>query len=201
MAAPLPPAKQKVQLRIAALSRRDEMDPDTARSAATDVCERLASIEELGEHTAIAGYAPIRNEIDAGAYLRLRNESGAKIYFPRVEGDELDFVPVDDFDRLEEGAFGVPEPDGEAAPIDEIDLFLVPGVVYDHEGHRLGFGRGFYDRALTRAVDRRQTPPLLVGVCYQWQLLEGDIPVEDHDVSMDLVVTDEEVVRCADDSA
>lgn len=207
MAEELPSAKNKAELRTAVLKKRDELTSRVAESHSRDLCERLDALSELEAFEVIAGYAPIRNEIDATDYLLRRQEQGARLYFPRVTGPgSLCFAPVDSIDELEPGCFGVPEPQGEPGSVSEIDLFLVPGVAFDKQGRRLGFGRGFYDRALARALSARKrnkkseiAPPVLVGVCYHWQLIEGEIPVEPHDISMDVIATDEETIWCARD--
>ncbi|MFP4599098.1 MAG: 5-formyltetrahydrofolate cyclo-ligase [Persicimonas sp.] len=207
--------KKKAELRTAALTKRDEMTSAVAEEASRALCERLQDVEPLQACSSIAGYAPIRNEIDAGRYLVGRKAAGARLYFPRVSGeDTLEFIEVDSLDELSEGAFGVPEPSGEPAPIDAIEVFLVPGAAFDHQGRRLGFGRGYYDRALGRALaasqksaqqdsERRdaqsQGPrrPLIVGICYDWQLIEGEVPTEPHDISMDVIATNEEAIWCS----
>lgn len=215
--------KKKVELRTAALTKRDEMTSAVAERASRALCERLQDVEPLQACSSIAGYAPIRNEIDAGRYLVGRKAAGARLYFPRVSGeDTLEFIEVDSLDELSEGAFGVPEPSGEPAPIDAIEVFFVPGAAFDHQGRRLGFGRGYYDRALSRALaasparpdsaqpasaqpdsaqqdSQRQGPrrPLLVGICYDWQLIEGEVPTEPHDISMDVIATNEEAIWCS----
>ncbi len=206
MAGQFPSAKNKAELRSAVLQKRDELTTAVARAHSRALCERLTEIERLASLTAIAGYASIRNEIDASGFLARRQREGAELFFPRVDGPgELDFVRVDDLDALVPGAFGVPEPDGAPAALAEIDAFLVPGVAFDRQGRRLGFGRGFYDRALADALETHQhlthlkgaASPLLVGICYQWQLIEGEIPVEPHDIPMDVIATDEQVIYCS----
>ena len=198
MAGELPPAKNKAELRTAVLKQRDELTERDASRGSHAVCTRLAQLDRLDAYQAIAGYASIRNEIDVTEYLRDRQEQGAQLYFPRVSGPaELEFVAVDDLSALEPGAFDVPEPDGPPADIEEIGLFLVPGVAFDRQGRRLGFGRGFYDRALERRLqaDQASGPPLLVGICYHWQLLAGEIPVEPHDIAVDIIATDQELIE------
>ncbi|MCA9312319.1 MAG: hypothetical protein KDA21_13985, partial [Phycisphaerales bacterium] len=84
---------------------------------------------------------------------------------------------------------------GRAIPVDEIDLILVPGLAFDTAGRRLGRGGGVYDRYLARVCDvegRGQVTrgPLLCGVCFEIQVWE-DLPTEDHDVGMDLIITEQ----------
>jgi 5-formyltetrahydrofolate cyclo-ligase len=126
-------------------------------------------------------------------------------------------VRIESLSELVVGTYGVPEPLGEPAPIEEIDLFLVPGVAFDRQGNRLGFGGGYYDRALEevrklndinglrglsegrdRIKQNGASAPLLIGICYQWQLVDGQLPVESHDISVDVIATDEELIYCSD---
>jgi 5-formyltetrahydrofolate cyclo-ligase len=214
MAGQLPSVKNKAELRAAALKKRDDLTTRVAEKRSRALCEHLGALDELEQFRAIAAYAPIRNEIDASDYLTDRQAEGAQLYFPRVRGhNALDFVAVDSLEELSPGAFDVPEPDGEPASLTDIELFFVPGAAFDRQGRRLGFGRGFYDRALARAIRRRvgqsaeqdgvegdppKAAPIFVGICYEWQLIEGQIPVEPHDISMDIIATDAEVVFCSD---
>lgn len=201
----LPSAENKAELRAAVLDKRDELTAEAARAGSLALCERLDGVAPLAGYHAIAGYASIRNEIDLSQYLAARQRAGARLYFPRVTGPgSMVFAPVDGLDELEAGSFGVPEPAGEPAALGDIELFFVPGVAFDRHGRRLGFGRGFYDRALAEAIDQHpdthpadKPTPLLVGICYQWQLLEGDIPVEPHDIAMDVIATDQELIYCS----
>jgi 5-formyltetrahydrofolate cyclo-ligase len=207
----IPSAKNKAELRTAVLHKRDGLTPRVAEARSGAMCERLETLDQLEQFHSLAAYAPIRNEIDPADYLAHRQGQGARLYFPRVRSQvssqpepALDFVAVDSLDELSPGAFDVPEPAGEASPIEEIQLFFVPGAAFDRQGRRVGFGRGYYDRALARAIRSRadheppKSAPWLVGICYAWQLLEGQIPVEPHDVSMDMIATEEEIVFCSD---
>ena len=94
---------------------------------------------------------------------------------------EDDFTP---------GAFGIREPVGEPWPIDGIDLIVVPALAYDRRGNRLGKGGGFYDRFL--ALPSRRGVPC--GLGFDEQLLD-EVPTDDHDHPIDMVVTDKEVLR------
>ena len=102
-----------------------------------------------------------------------------------MEGDDLRLLRYTGPDSLRKGAFGIWEPkaDGEEAVEGAIDLIIVPGVAFDAQGHRLGRGRGFYDRLLS-SLD---TPK--VGICFDFQLVPS-VPVESFDHPMDHVITE-----------
>jgi 5-formyltetrahydrofolate cyclo-ligase len=118
-------------------------------------------------------------------------DSGKKIAFPTVVGEELFFCEVKDLSSLKKGKFGIMEPraTGKALMPEEADVLVVPGVAFDLNGHRIGYGKGYYDKTLHRLEGRGK----LVGLCYDFQLVD-EILAEAHDVKMDLIITEKRVV-------
>jgi len=117
--------------------------------------------------------------------------SNKRIALPRIEGEELMFHWVSSREGLADGRFGVLEPKAEALSAGcEFDLILVPGMAFDRSGGRLGRGRGYYDRFLSRASG------VVAGVCFDKQLI-GKVPIESHDVRMDVILTPSEIFPVA----
>lgn len=113
---------------------------------------------------------------------------GIRWVFPRITGDHLEFVEAESFTV---GPFGIKEPQSSKPPlsIHAIDGFLVPALAFDKTGGRLGRGKGFYDRALAQASG------LKVGVAWHCQLSSTEIPAEIHDIRMDVVITEREILK------
>mgnify|MGYP006309131983 CR=1 FL=1 len=112
----------------------------------------------------------------------------------------MELVPVESLDDLEEGAFGIPEPTGAPTDIVDLEVFLIPGAAFDRRGHRIGMGWGYYDRLLSRRLDANDGhETVFVGICYDCQLYEGTIPVEDHDIPVDAIVTESEIIKVRND--
>ena len=106
-----------------------------------------------------------------------------RIVLPRVEGASMRFYPYRS-ETLAFGAFGILEPQGEEeCPPERIDLIICPGVAFANDGRRLGRGKGYYDRYVSSPAFRA----FRIGVCYAHQITD-DVPVEEHDVRMDLVI-------------
>lgn len=180
--------KEKIRRRLRA--RRDQVEQGEAEAASVAICDHLSRRWSAPRVSHLAGYAALGREIDVRLYLERSLKAGVSIYLPRVTGPgQMEFCEVRDFDELEPGAFGIDEPRGPSVDSEMIEIFLVPGLAFDTKGGRLGFGKGFYDRALPPSGEAK-----LVGVCYQWQLVE-EVPVETHDRSMDAVVTEDGWVR------
>lgn len=112
------------------------------------------------------------------------------ILLPCVDGNDLILKKYQGREKMTAGEqFGIAEPVGEAfTQMDDIDIIVVPGVAFDRQRNRMGRGRGFYDRLLGCLPHAFK-----VGVAFDFQLIEG-IPVEGHDIAMDLIVTESEII-------
>jgi 5-formyltetrahydrofolate cyclo-ligase len=165
---------------------------------------RLLALPELAEVAGrtIAGYVAVQGELDPAAVLDRAGARGCKVALPRVsrEAPRLRFHEVAPGAALAatSGPFGLREPDA-AAPelaIGDLDVVIVPGVAFDAEGRRLGFGGGYYDGALAMARAGAPGRTTLIGLAYDFQIVD-DCPAGAGDVPVDLVVTDARVLRRA----
>jgi 5-formyltetrahydrofolate cyclo-ligase len=135
-------------------------------------------------------YSPLLNEVHTEQVARQCLADGKRLAYPRVRGETLQFVEVATLTTLEPGAFGILEPTGESlVSLAELELLVLPGVGFDLAGNRLGFGKGYYDRALAAA------PPTLqrVGFGYEFQVVE-QLPVAGHDCRLELLVTEQRML-------
>ena len=134
-------------------------------------------------------YYPFRSEIEVTIIIRQALKNKKNIILPRVHNQELKLFYVDNLKKqLERGAHGIMEPTTNLcrpAKISDIDLVIIPGVVFDKNLNRLGYGGGFYDRLL----------PLIpagvkkIALCFDIQVVDS-IPVSEHDIKVDLLITD-----------
>ena len=132
-------------------------------------------------------YHSLPDELSTHAFIEKWHDR-KHFFLPRVNGVNLDILPYNR-STLSLGAFHIEEPEGDdVTDISEIELIVVPGIAYDRHGNRVGRGKGYYDRLLasTRATK--------VGVGYDFQLVD-EIDAEPHDVVMDLIVTEHEIIR------
>ena len=163
------------------MRRRIAENPDS--DPATVVREIAAYLSERPALKVVAVFAALPGEVN----LRTLPMEIERVWvFPKVEGDDLVFHDVRDFDRdLEKGTYGILEPKAELGQIriEEVDIFLCPGLGFDPKGGRIGRGKGFYDRMLKQA----RPDALKLGVCFGYQLVEG-IVMEEHDVRMNGVI-------------
>jgi 5-formyltetrahydrofolate cyclo-ligase len=178
-------------LRRAALARRDALDAGTRAAAAEAIAARpLAFAVRPGD--VVAGYAPIRSEIDPVPLLRRCAEVGALIALPRVlrRAAALAFLAWRPGDPLTRGHFGIGEPSPDAQALDP-DIVFVPLAAFDRAGHRIGYGTGYYDRTLQALRARRAV--LTVGIGFSAQEVDA-VPAAGHDETVDLVLTERDVI-------
>ena len=181
----------KGAVRSELIARRCRLSPDCWRTASIAAQQRLLALESFRQATVVALYAPIQQEIDTTLLFASARAAGKHVLYPQVSDGQLWFRPVTDLQQLVSGAYGIPEPglSGSAVPLEKADLVVVPGVAFDQQGHRIGFGKGYYDRCL-RQRGRHTT---LVGICHDFQLVER-VPVEGHDISMQYIVTERRLI-------
>lgn len=150
------------------------------------ICENLGTYL-LQQKGVWAGYLALPQEPDLTPIYR--QESPIEWVYPRMEAEYLAFYSSQNFIK---GPFGVMEPTetSQKVNLDELAGVLVPGLGFSKEGHRLGKGRGFYDRAL------EDYPGLKIGICFNCQVFEQGLPTEEHDIQVDLLVTEKEIIKC-----
>ncbi|HKY14312.1 MAG TPA: 5-formyltetrahydrofolate cyclo-ligase [Microthrixaceae bacterium] len=151
------------------------------------VCQRIGDSAVFEAAERIGLYRAADGELDPAQLGTTARASGAATWYPVVDGEAMQFRRWDGEGGLRVGAFGIEEPvDGEQIAGVELDLVIVPLVGFDSSGHRLGMGKGYYDRAF--AARPGQDGPLLIGTAFDEQELESIDP-EAHDVALDVIVT------------
>lgn len=187
--------KETIRKRI--LSLRDSQTEEEMRSKSELILKRLFNLPEFKKAKTILFYVAIRSEVRTEQMIKQALKQGERVVVPisDVKERKLILSELKDFDgELELGTFNILEPKKEFfRPVspEEIDLIIVPGVAFDKDGDRIGYGMGFYDNFLKTI--RKDIP--LVGLAYELQIVD-DIPVDDKDVTVDKVVTEKNVIEC-----
>jgi 5-formyltetrahydrofolate cyclo-ligase len=174
------------------LAKRRALLPLDVESLSFRIQQSFMASVEFSMAKTLALYAPIHHEVDTVLVQRQALFLGKRVVFPTVEGVALAFRQINAEADLVAGAFGIRSPGtaSPAVPVDEIDIFIIPGVAFDLAGRRIGYGKGYYDRAL-HPLERCGR---LVGFCYDFQLVDA-IVGEPHDVTMDVIVSETRTVR------
>lgn len=156
-------------------------------SAAEEVFSQLEKTAAFMMADTVLMYHSLPDELSTHRFLKKWHDR-KRFFLPRVNGVNLEILPYEET-RLELGSFQIEEPIGnDTADVDDIELMVIPAVAFDRKGNRLGRGKGFYDRLLANSKATK------IGVGYEFQLLDS-IPVEPHDVTMDMVITQKTIIK------
>lgn len=189
-------ASEKGALRERMLLVRAGLPPAVREAASRAITARLAALPTWKDAGTVALHAALGAEVDTAELARLAHAEGKRIAWPRTasSGPGLAFASCPAAE-LVPGPARALEPPADAPPVSltSIDLLVVPGVAFDTRGGRLGRGRGHYDAALSRI----RPGAVRVGLCFDEQVVER-VPVEPHDVRVDLVVTPSGVLAAGD---
>src|SRR5690606_35197139 len=179
------PEDEKSSLRRLALARRASIDRDLRDAAPLAAARHFCDGVRLAADDVVAGYWPIRDEIDCRPLLEHLLAAGRAVALPGfTAAGGLSFRRWSDGEALHPAGFGTLAPP-ETAPVVQPTVMFVPLLGFDSEGTRLGYGKGHYDRAIASMPER----PLLVGYGFAAQELDG-IPREAHDVPLDIMITE-----------
>lgn len=177
--------------RLRAAARAIGAGTDRARARARAIAF-LAMLDEIRAARRVALYAGAGDEVPAQDLHATLRQAGIEVAFPLVDGEDLLLRRVDRLEDLEHGFRGLLEPRSICPWVgpEEVEVFVVPGVLFDRAGRRLGRGGGHYDRLLARA----RPEAFRVGLCYADRVVP-ELPVEPWDVRVDAVVTEEGIAR------
>ena len=187
-------------LRASLVARRRAVTPGERAHAAQQLARNVDRGLHLKAGWRLAVYASLPSELDTAPLIELAQRRGCQLYLPRIDRPRsargMRFIEMRG--ALRRNRLGIEEPEG-AAMIKArwLDLVFLPLVGFDRHGLRLGTGGGFYDRAFAfRRFRSAWHAPRLIGLGYAFQELERIAPAA-HDVLMDAVITDKEIIRCA----
>ena len=173
----------KRQLRQSIRQQKRAMTEEEILRRSTKLGELFAASEAYQNAKTIYGYLPYNQEVRTVPMLERALLEGKRVAVPKVYGEEMRFIYLDDLSQVAKGYAGIPEPiaDGPVAD-DETALVLMPGLAFDPQGHRVGYGGGFYDKFLAAEPNH----PTL-ALCYDFQVLPS-LETEEHDIPVDYVL-------------
>ena len=173
----------KQQARAMIREKKRAMTEDEIVSAGAQLGEMLRAHPLYRQAKAIYGYLPYNQEVRTVPILRQAMLDGKRVAVPLVVGKDMKFLWLSDLSRVKPGYAGIPEPFGDEPEADDPGaLVLMPGLAFDREGHRVGYGGGYYDRFLTREPGHPT-----VALCYGFQMVEK-LETETFDIAVDAVL-------------
>jgi 5-formyltetrahydrofolate cyclo-ligase len=184
------PSPRKAILRAEALSRRDALDLDNRLEWDAEIAANALSLPLWNGSTGpVSAYWPMRSEADPRPILEALHERGWPLCLPAIVGGNMIFRRWAPYEPIVPGGFGTLVPASDQPEVKPA-ILLVPLAAFDRRGYRIGYGKGYYDRALTELG-----PTVSIGIGYAAQQIDI-VPDEPHDRRLDWIVTEREVLRC-----
>lgn len=182
----------KNKIRETYRSRREELTPEQKSAWDKKIIQSITSLASYRFANVILAYHPLDGEIDIRPLLEAALAAGKKVALPLCYAEgRMDFFYITSLDELNDGRFGLKEPSPDNEKYERDDpvpaLMLIPALVYDNLGFRLGYGRGFYDRYVNNFKGTK------AGLCYRSFLYPTPLPRGRFDFAVDYIVTEKGV--------
>ena len=169
--------RRYIRLRKEAMTEREIFDKSQV------LTERFLKTDAYKKATTIYGYLSYNQEVRTEAILEQALTDGKRVAVPKVFGDEMLFIYISGLDQIAAGYKGIPEPVADGPVADDLNaLVLMPGIAFDKNGGRIGYGGGFYDKFLATEPDHKT-----VALCYDFQVVD-DLPMEEFDIPVNQVI-------------
>jgi 5-formyltetrahydrofolate cyclo-ligase len=185
--------QEKKEIREHILTKRELIDTDIKNQWDESIFNNVINSELYKKANTIFAFVSFKSEVDTHKIIKYAIKDKKTICVPRIQSKQkgMEIFKINDFQQLKKGYFGILEPLESCPEIDkkEIDLILIPGVAFDRQGGRVGYGAAFYDRFLSnlnKKVDK-------IALAYDFQVLDN-IPMDEHDVRIDGVITEKEII-------
>lgn len=188
-------ALEKQRLREERLAAREALS-EQERSVLDDrITQKLLATSEYAEATTVLTYVSVSSEVSTRMFIERALRDGKTVAVPRcLPGHCLEFVAITSLDQLIAAPFGLLEPPKELPALTEeqmdASICIVPALLVDTKGYRLGYGAGFYDRFLSTYPGKK------ICLAYQHNLSKTMLPHTEFDVPVDMVITESEVLTC-----
>lgn len=186
----------KEELREAILEERESLGKKEIAKKSELIFQRVKAAPFFREASLLVLYSPIRKEVNTESIFSLAKNLGKRTGFPVTLTSimKLLLFEVDELEELEIGAYGINEPpflEGNLISLDKIDLLIMPGIAFDENGYRVGYGGGYYDRLTIEDGFRA----VKAALAFDLQIVKS-VPHEPHDVKVDYIITESRMIEC-----
>lgn len=179
--------EEKKRIRKQIFAARKERTQEQVEALSHIITDKVTALPEFAQAQRILAYADYNHEVVTRYLIEKAWKAGKEVAVPKVSGQDMIFYKLETFAQLSPGYYGIPEPaQGEVVQWEEA-LMIMPGVAFDAQNHRVGYGGGFYDRFLEKHP-RTKT----VALAFEFQIME-DVPWEETDIRPDCIVTEENI--------
>ena len=180
--------EEKRAIRKQIFAARKQCTEEQVETWSRLLTDRLTELPEFQTASRILAYADYNHEVMTRFLIESAWKAGKEVAVPKVVGKDMIFYRFTDYEQLKPGYFGIPEPESGDVVNWETALMIMPGVAFDRENNRVGYGGGFYDRFLEKHPQVKR-----VAVAFDFQVLK-EVPTEPTDICPQIIVTEKETL-------
>ena len=179
----------KNELRKKFLKERDSLSDKYKIMSSNKIFKLLEKNSLFKQAESIFIYIGFGSEIETESFIK-KNLTSKIIYVPKIVNGDMKLVNITSWNNLKPGHFNVLEPESDDYYTGSIDLVITPSIVFNKQGYRLGYGKGYYDKYFSQ-----NNYKISIGLSYD-QLLQDNIPTEEHDQKVDFIITEKGIITC-----
>lgn len=179
--------ERKKQIRFEFKEKRNNLTEEQVQIWSEKICFHVLQWELFLQTKEVYFYYPLGNEVDLLPVAQKALQMGKCVGFPKTEKDEISFYRVRDMKDFKEGTFHVMEPESKELLSCNKPLILTPGLVFDSKKNRMGYGKGYYDRYISRFPEA-----ITVGIAYESQMT-SEVPMDFGDIPMKYMITEKRI--------
>ena len=178
----------KNKIREELIKKRDKLGVYEVFKKSNDIISKLVSLQEFKKAKKLLCYISFDNEVYTHGLIK-KYVKEKDIAVPVVRGNELILSYIKEWGELTTGAYGILEPkEIRKANLNDIEIAIIPGIAFDNRGYRIGYGKGYFDRLLSKMN------ALKIALAFDFQILD-EVPEEKHDVRMDMIITEKRILQ------
>lgn len=173
--------------------KRENLTQDEKEKLSLIIREKFLNLSEVKNAEIVMSYMDFKNEVETRKINEILMENGKKVLVPRVSGDKEKIIPAEITGEYRKGNFGIEEAKGKDFMNGKIDIVIVPGIAFNENGGRIGFGKGYYDKFFS---EREKTGDkiLKISLAYDFQI-DNRFKEEKHDKNVDIIVTEKRIIK------
>ena len=182
--------KSKKDIRAEVKKYRREATKEEIHGNSQRICDTFLSLPEYKEANCVFAYVDCKNEVETGKVIEQCWKDGKTVAVPKVFGKIMKYYVITSYDDLEDGYFGIREPKHEVLEeiVCEDGLMILPGIAFDEQRHRVGYGGGFYDKYLEEHPDMKK-----IAFAFEFQMFE-EVPFEIFDRQPEKIITEKRII-------
>ncbi|MEM2935073.1 MAG: 5-formyltetrahydrofolate cyclo-ligase [Candidatus Thermoplasmatota archaeon] len=178
----------KERIRKELLEKRNSLSTYEILEKSNIILNKLYELEEFLKANRIASYISFGSEVYTHGLIKEYSKK-KELFVPFIKNREIFLARINSWEELESGAYGILQPKNPRIENGNIDLIIVPGIAFDENGNRIGYGKGYFDRLLKKFFSKK------IALAFDFQVLES-IPNHTYDVKMDMIITEKRIIKC-----